>query len=46
MKVFRVLAADQAMDIQKLLAEGINMVFERFGRPERVEITSGRRKRV
>jgi len=45
-KVFRVLAADQAMDIQKLLAEGINMVFERFGVPDRIDITSGRRKRI
>jgi len=45
-KAFRVLAADQDMDVQELLAEGINMVFERFGRPERIEITSGRRKRI
>jgi len=44
-KAFRVLAADQDMDVQELLAEGMNMVFERFGRPERIEITSGRRKR-
>jgi len=27
------------------VAEGINMVFERFGRPDRIEISSGKRKR-
>jgi len=45
-QAFRVLAAEQDMDVQELLAEGINMVFQRFGRPERIEITSGRRKRI
>ena len=45
-KAFRVLAADQDMDVQELLAEGGNMGFERFGRPERIELTSGRRKRA
>lgn len=45
-KAFRVLAADQDMDVQELLAEGMNMVFERYGRPERIEVTSGRRKRI
>jgi hypothetical protein len=44
-QAFRVLAAEQDMDVQELMAEGINMVFERFGRPDRIEITSGRRKR-
>jgi len=44
-KAFRVLAADQDMDVQELLAECMNMGFERYGRPERIEITSGRRKR-
>jgi len=44
-QAFRVLAAEQDMDVQELLAEGINMVFERFGRANRIEITSGRRKR-
>ncbi len=36
----------QDMDVQELMAEGINMVFERFGRPDRIEIISGRRKRI
>ena len=39
-------AADQDTDVQELSASGINMVFEWFGRPERLEITSGRRKRI
>ncbi len=45
-KAFRVLASVQDMDVQELLAEGINMVFERYGVPDRIEITSGRRKRI
>ncbi len=45
-QAFRVLAAEQDMDVQELLAEGINMVFQRFGRPDRIAITSGRRKRI
>jgi hypothetical protein len=45
-KAFRVLAADQDMDVQELIAEGLNMVFERYGLPDRIEITSGRRKRI
>ncbi len=45
-KAFRILAATNDMDVQELLAEAINMVFTRYGSPERVEITSGRRKRV
>lgn len=42
---FRVLAAENDMDVQELIAEAINMVFERYGRPNRVAVTSGRRKR-
>jgi len=34
------------MDVLEPLAEGINMVFDCFGRPERVEITSGRRNQT
>lgn len=34
------------MDARELLAEGIDMVFERFGRPNRIDMTSGRRKRI
>jgi len=28
------------------VAEGINMVFERFGRPDRIEISKRKRKRI
>ena len=41
---FRILAAEQDMDVQELLGEAINMIFERYGRPNRVPVTSGRRK--
>ena len=43
---FRILAAELDMDVQELLAEALNMVFERHGRPNRIPITSGRRKRA
>ena len=42
----RILAAELDRDVQELMAEAINMVFERHGKPNRIEITSGRRKRV
>lgn len=45
-KAFRVLAANHDMDVQELLAEAVNMVFERYGAAERIELTSGRRKRI
>jgi hypothetical protein len=40
---FRVLAAQLDKDVQQLLAEGINMVFERHGVPQRIPVFSGRR---
>ncbi len=43
---FRILAAEMDMDVQELLAEALNMVFERHGRPNRIPVTSGRRKRA
>ena len=42
-QAFRVLTAAQDKDVQQLLAEGINSVFERYGVPERIPIFSGRR---
>ena len=45
-QAFRVLAASLDMDVQELLAEAINMAFERHGLPNRIEATSGRRKRL
>jgi hypothetical protein len=44
-QAFRVLAATLDVDVQELLGEAINMTFERHGVPNRIEITSGRRKR-
>jgi hypothetical protein len=41
----KVLAAEQDKDNQELLAEALNMLFQRYGKPTRVEIVSGRRKR-
>ena len=40
---FRTLAASTDKDVQELLAEAINMVFERYGLPNRFPIKSGRR---
>ena len=40
---FRALAAQMDRDVQELLAEGLNMVFERYGLPNRIEPKSGRR---
>jgi hypothetical protein len=33
------------MDIRLLLVVGMNMVLERYGKPQRVEINSGRWKK-
>ena len=44
-QAFRILAAELDMDVQELLAEAINMIFERHGRPNRLTVTSGRRKK-
>jgi hypothetical protein len=41
----RVLAAEQDREHQELLAEALNMLFERYGKPTRAEVTAGRRKR-
>ena len=45
-QAWRILAAERDMDSQELLAEAMNMLFERFGKPTRVEVTSGRRKKA
>ena len=45
-QAWRVLVAEQDMESQELLAMGINMVFERFGKPTRVPVISGRRKKT
>jgi len=45
-QTLRLIAVEQDRDIQEILAEALNMVFERYGKPARAEITSGRRKKV
>jgi hypothetical protein len=45
-QALRVIAAEQGKDVQEILAEGLNMVFTRYGKPTRAEVTSGRRKKV
>jgi hypothetical protein len=42
----KMLAAEQDKDNQELLAEALNMLFQRYGKPTRAEIVSGRRKRT
>ncbi len=43
---FRVLAAAEEKDVQQLLAEAINLLFERKGVKERIPVFSGRRTRA
>jgi hypothetical protein len=45
-QAFRILAAEQDKDVQELLAEAMNMIFERYGRGNRVPVTSGRRTKA
>jgi len=45
-QAWRILAAEQDLDSQELLAIGLNMAFERFGKPTHVGITSGRRTKA
>jgi hypothetical protein len=42
----RLIAAEQERDIQEILAEALNMVFARYGKAIRAEVTSGRRKKT
>ncbi len=42
---FRMLAAEQDKENQELLAEALNMLFERYGKAMRAEVTAGRRRR-
>jgi hypothetical protein len=43
---FRVLAAAEEKDVQQLLAEALNMLFENRGVAERFPVDSGRRTRT
>lgn len=45
-QTLKLIAVEQDRDIQEILAEALNMVFERYGKPTRVAVTSGRRSRA
>lgn len=45
-QTLKLIAVEQDRDIQEILAEALNMVFERYGKPTRAEVTSGRRKKA
>jgi hypothetical protein len=42
----RLIAAEQGQDVQEILAEALNMLFARYGKAVRAEVSSGRRKKV
>ncbi len=44
-QTLRLIAVEQDKDVQEMLAEALNMLFSRYGKPVRVEVTSGRRNR-
>jgi hypothetical protein len=44
-QTLRLIAVEQDRDIQEILAEALNMVFERYGKPVRAQVTSGRRRK-
>lgn len=45
-QALKLIAVEQDRDIQEILAEALNMVFSRYGKPTRVEVTSGRRRKA
>ncbi|SRR5271168_1453546 len=45
-QTLRLIAVEQDRDIQEILAEALNMVFARYGKSTRAEVTSGRRKKA
>ncbi len=45
-QTLRLIAAEEGRDIQEILAEALNMVFARYGKAARAEVSSGRRKKV
>jgi hypothetical protein len=42
-QTLKVIAAEQDKDVQELLAEALNMLFSKYGKPMRLDVTSGRR---
>jgi hypothetical protein len=45
-QTLRLIAVEQDKDVQEILAEALNMVFTRYGKAARAEVTSGRRSRA
>ncbi len=45
-QTLKLIAVEQDRDLQEILAEALNMIFERYGKPTRAEVTSGRRKKA
>jgi len=44
-QTLKLIAVEQDRDVQEILAEALNMVFSRYGKATRAEVTSGRRKK-
>jgi DNA-directed RNA polymerase subunit L len=40
------IAVEQDTDVQEILAEALNMLFERYGKATRADVTSGRRRKT
>jgi hypothetical protein len=45
-QTLRLIAVEQDRDVQEILAEALNMVFQRYGKATRADVTSGRRKKA
>jgi len=45
-QTLRLIAVEQDKDVQEILAEALNMVFTRYGKATRADVTSGRRSRA
>jgi hypothetical protein len=45
-QTLRLIAVEQDWDVQEILAEALNMVFSRYGKATKAEVTSGRRNRA
>lgn len=44
-QTLKLIAAEQDKDLQEVIAEALNMLFARYGKPTRADVVSGRRKR-
>jgi hypothetical protein len=44
-QTLRLIAVEEDRDVQEILAEALNMLFSRYGKATRAEVTSGRRKK-